>query len=228
VSLMDILAVAGVALGVVAVAPMLVWWLYSPTAGFRVGGEEDGGAIAVLLAERVSVAVFTDSKRSLEFENLRIAYDPDDVDLGKTRGAETVVTTDSNYPVAISFASKREVVAGHLQGAYFDYVARRPSFRVKLTTTLRARQEDLPYFARVFGSNSHTVERVVEFAASTDTVWTLPRSGLPIRPGESVVLQGVQSQEAVSCATKEGTAYGRVIEGLEDNRASPVQNSRPR
>jgi hypothetical protein len=229
VTFMDILAIVGVMLGIVAVAPMLVWWLYSPMAGFRVGGEELGGdGIAVPMAGRVPLAVFTDSKRRLEIENLRISYDPENVDLAKTKGAHTLITTDRRYPVALRFAGPRELVAGHLQGAYFDYMAKRPAFRVKLTTTLRARQEELPYWARVFGSNSRTVERIVEFTASKGAAWTLPESGLRLEPGESLEVEGVQSQEGASCATKKGTAYGRVIEILKDDIGSQPPNPDPR
>ena len=115
-------------LGLLSLPLMVLWLWYTPKISFRIGGDDLGTPIPLPLTGRVHFAVATRSKRTLQFDELRLSYDPDAVDLSKTKGATASFTTDSEYPAAIGFPGEREVVAGHLQGNYFDYAAKRPKF----------------------------------------------------------------------------------------------------
>src|SRR5712664_1661702 len=95
-------------LGLLSLPLMVLWLWYTPKISFRLGGDDLGTPIPLPPTGRVHFAVATHSKRTLHFDELRLSYDPDAVDLSKTKGATASFTTDSEYPAAIGFLGERE------------------------------------------------------------------------------------------------------------------------
>jgi hypothetical protein len=203
----------------VALIPLLVYFArsYLPKVSFRVGNMLVAEPINVPRNGRIHFAVFTESKRRIMMSGVWVEFDPDEVDLSKTKGAEQRLTTDGESPVALFFPEVRIVAKGHLQANHFDYQARKDAFRVNLVAYATVDVAELPWLLDMFGPKTLRVERTLRFSVSADPS-NIPELGLVLRPKEGMSVEGPQAQEAIWAKTdKAGTAV-KIIEFAEKEK----------
>ena len=209
--------------GLLALIPLgayfLHWKFYSPKPFIRVSGEQSGEPIQIPEKGRIFFAVSTKSHRKSVLCEVWVSFDPDEVDLSKTRGAEQRVTVDNKYPLALLFPEKRIIVKGHLQGNYFVCEAKKPEFSVKFIINSEIETTELPFLLNIFPARNLQAERIVRFKITQGYTTDLQRDGLVLLPKESVHLEGVQSQEEVYAATSKGIASLKIIEVVDSNKS---------
>lgn len=203
----------------VALVPLLAYFAraYLPKVLFRVGGEHQGDSIGVPKNGSVPFAVLTRSKRRVLLTGVWVAFDPDEVDLSKTKGAEQRITTDREFPVALFFPELRVVSRGHLQANYLDYHARNEAFRLKFTAYATLDAAELPWFLDMFGPKAFRAERMLHFSVATNA-HDLREYGLSVSPGESFSVEGPQAQQAVWAKTDKAGTTLRMIELVENGK----------
>lgn len=204
---------------ILALIPLLAYFARAHLAKvlFRVGGEQQGDVVSVPRDGTIPFAVLTQSKRRVLLSGAWVAFDPDEVDLSKTKGAEQRITTDRDFPVALLFPELRVVSRGYIQMNYLDYHAKRAEFRFKFTAYATLDAAELPSLLDMFGAKAFRTERMVRFSVAADA-HGLRENGLLVSPGESVSVEGPQAQQAVwAKADKEGTTL-RIIEFVEKEK----------
>lgn len=205
---------------VLGIVPLLGWWYFTPRIAFRVGGEENGSPIVMPLSGKILFATLASCCNTPELREVRVSFDPKAVDLSQTEGATLTLTGDSRFPTELVFEVNEEMAPEVLLGNYLRYQSKQSRFDVKISAVAQARQEDLPIWARIFGSNSVRLERIVQFQGSKDTRFELAKLGLPIKPKEKMIICGVQSQGEVDCIAPQGPATVSVMELLQGNKMS--------
>ena len=209
--------------GLLALIPLgayfLHWKFYSPKPFIRVSGEQSGDPIQIPEKNTIFFAVSTKSDRKSVLCEVWVSFNPDEVDLSKTKGAEQSVIVDNKYPLALLFPEKRIIVKGHLQGNYFDYKAKKPEFSAKFIINSEIETTELPFLLNMFPARKLRTERIVRFKVTQGYTADLKRDGLLLLPKESVHLEGVQSQEEVYAATSKGIASLKVIELIDDEKS---------
>lgn len=209
--------------GLLALIPLgayfLHWKFYSPKPFIRVSGEQSGDPIQIPEKSTIFFAVSTKSVRKSVLCGVWVSFNPDEVDLSKTRGAEQRVIVDNKYPLALLFPEKRIIVKGHLQGNYFDYEEKKPEFSAKFIINSEIETTELPFLLNMFPARKLRTERIVRFKVTQGYTVDLKRDGLLLLPKESVHLEGVQSQGEVYAATSKGIASLKVIELIDDAKS---------
>lgn len=201
------------------VAYFLHWRFYSPKPFVRVSGEQSGDPIQIPEKGKISFGVCTKSGCKSVLCEVWVSFNPDEVNLLKTRGAEQRVTVDNKYPLALLFPEKRIIAKGHFQGNYFDYEAINPEFSVKFIVDSEIEATELPFLLNMFPSRKLRTGRVVRFKVTPGYATDLKRDGLQLLPKESIHIEGVQSQEGVIAATSKGVGSIKVIELIDDDKS---------
>jgi len=209
-------------LGVLGISSLVVylirWKFYSPHLLFRVAGEQLGEPIKVNPIGQVPFATFTKSSKKIRVLGLWIYFNPDDVDLFKTRGAKKEMTVDRQFPMSIAFGEEKDVVKGTLQANYFKYQAKGNKFIVKFDGLSEINSTELPFLLDMFSPRKVRSTRTVTFEVDNNVVTDLKTHGLPLLPGEAMQTVGVQSQEGIwAVSDKEGTVI-EVMELVEDDK----------
>jgi hypothetical protein len=206
-------------LGILSLVVYLIHWkFYSPHLLFRVAGEQRGEPIKVNPIGQVPFATFTKSSKKIRVLGLWIYFNPDDVDLFKTRGAKKEMTVDRQFPMSISFGEEKDVVKGTLQANYFKYQAKGNKFIVKFDGLSEINSTELPFLLDMFSPRKVRSTRTVTFEVDKNVVMDLKTHGLLLLPGEAMQTVGVQSQEGVwAVGDKEGTVI-EVMELVEDDK----------
>ena len=209
-------------LGVLGISSLVVylihWKFYSPHLLFRVAGEQQGEPIKVNPIGQVPFATFTKSSKKIRVLGLWIYFNPDDVDLFKTRGAKKEMTVDRQFPMSIAFGEEKDVVKGTLQANYFKYQAKGNKFIVKFDGLSEINSTELPFLLDMFSPRKVRSTRTVTFEVDNNVVTDLKTHGLPLLPGEAMQTVGVQAQEGIwAVSDKEGTVI-EVMELVEDDK----------
>lgn len=201
------------------VAYFLHWKFYSPKPFIRVGGEQSGEPIQITERGDIFFAVSTKSGHKSLISEVWVSFDPDEVDLFKTRGAEQSSIVDNKFPFALLFSEKRIIVNAHLQGNYFDYEAKKPKFSVKFIINSEIDTTELPFLLNMFPARKMKTERVVKFKVTEEYTTNLQKNGLVLLPKESIHIEGVQSQSSWQAATSKGTGILKVREIVDDRKS---------
>ncbi len=210
-------------IGSIALIPLVVyflhWKFYSPKPFIRVGGEQSGEPIQITEMGDIFFAVSTKSGRKSLISEVWVSFDPDEMDLFKTRGAEKSSIVDNKFPFALLFSEKRIIVKAHLQGNYFDYEAKKPEFSVKFIINSEIETTELPFLLNMFTARKIRTERIVRFKVTQEYTANLQRDGLALLPKESMHIEGVQSQEAWYAAASKGKGILKVREIIDDKKS---------
>lgn len=91
------------------IAYCLHWWTYSPKPFLRIGGEKLGDTIPVTREGKVYFAYGTNSLKKSIISKVLISFDPEKVDLFKTKGITKEITVDHEFPMAIVFKDKKRL-----------------------------------------------------------------------------------------------------------------------
>lgn len=221
-SFMMKLTIISLIISLFAIIPLgvyfLHWIFYSPKPFIRVSGEQTGDPIQIPEKGKVFFAVSTESNLKTKLLEVWVSFNPDEVDLFKTKGAEQRGIVDSIFPFALLFPEQRIIIKGNLQGNYFEYEPKKLEFLVKFTTISEPEQAELPFLINMFPPRKIQIERIVKFQTVKGYTLDLQRNGLKLLPGEYVHLEGVQSQEAVYAATEEGVATLKVREIIDNQK----------
>lgn len=191
--------------------------LYSPKIFFRVGGEQSGEPIQVAENGREIFAVGTKSTRKIVLSEVLVCYNPDEVDISKTKGADTRITVDAKFPIALVYPERRVVTEKHLQANYFECVPKSPEFSVKLTAVASVDETEIPSLLDMFSPRKVRQERIVKFRVVKERVRDLRNTGLLMGPYEAMQIEGSQSKEAVWAQAEKGSAALKLIETVEKN-----------
>ena len=207
---------------VLAIIPLGIYFIqklfYSSKVFFRIGGEQAGEPIQIPENGRVDFAVSTELKHKIFISEVWVSFDPDQVDLFKTRGAEKRGTLEEQFPVAILFPDRRVIKKDNFQGNYFDYETKISEFLIKLTAISEIDETELPLILRMFPTSKISTELIVKFKVFKDIAFNLQKTGLMLRPNESLEVEGTQAQEAVMASSEKETAKLRVIEIIEKRK----------
>ena len=210
-------------ISLIALIPLLAyllhWKFYSPKPFIRVSGEQSGDPIHIPEKGNIFFAVSTKSDRKSVLSEVWVNFNPDEVDLFKTKGAEKRVTVDNKFPLAILFSEKRIIVKGHFQGNYFDYEAKKTDFSIKFIINSQIRTTTLPFLLNMFPARTMQREWIVRFKVIQGYTANIPRYGLALLPKESLHLEGIQSQGAMQAATSKGIGSLKVIELIGDKKS---------
>ncbi len=216
---MEEMTIISLVLAIVAIIPFGAYFVlklfYTPKVNFRISGEQTGDTIVVAKNGRVYIAVYTDSDKSLSIEEVWVQFNPDEVNLYKTSGAEQRTTLDKKFPVALLFSDKRAITKDHLQANYFDYEASGTQFTVKIIAEGRVDERQLPFLLDIYKPSYIYSERVVVFQSFGDVTNDIRRNGLKQYPKEVILIEGKQSQESVMAATDSGTATLKIYEAFD-------------
>lgn len=218
------LNVIAILISLVALIPLLAyllhWKFYSPKPFIRVSGEQSGDPIHIPEKGNILFAVSTKSDRKSVLSEVWVNFNPDEVDLSKTKGAEKRVTVDNRFPnefpLAILFPEKRIIVKGHFRGNYFDYETKKTDFSVKFIINSQIQTTTLPFLLNMFPARTMQREWIVRFKVIQGYTANIPRYGLALLPKESLHLEGIQSQGAMHAATSKGIGSLKVIELIGD------------
>ena len=214
------LSFISILIGSIALIPLLAyllhWKFYSPKPFIRVSGEQSGDPIHIPEKGSTFFVVSTKSDRKSVLSEVWASFNPDEVDLFKTKGIEQRITVDNKFPCALFFSEKRIMVKGHFQGNYFDYEARKPDFSVKFIIKSEIETTALPFLLNMFPARRIQRERIVRFKVIQGYTANLQRDGLAVLPKESVHLEGVQSQGEIHASTSKGL---KVIELINDKKS---------
>lgn len=210
-------------ISLIALIPLLAyllhWRFYSPKPFIRVSGEQSGDPIHVPEKGNILFAVSTKSDHKSVLSEVWVKFNPDEVDLFKTKGAEKRVTVDNKFPSAILFSEKRIIVKGHFQGNYFDYEVRKPDFSVIFIIDSQIQTTNLPFLLNMFPARIMQRERIVRFKVIQGYTANIPQHGLALLPKESLHLEGIQSQGAMHAATAKGIGSLKVIELIGNKKS---------
>lgn len=194
----------------------LHWWVYSPKLFIRIGGEKLGDPIPVAKEGRIDFACGTDSSRKSGILEVLVSFDPEKVELFRTKGVAKEITVDRKFPMAVVFRDKKEVVRKVLQTNFFDYQSRVDSFAVKITVISEIDPSSLPFLLTMFSPRKVRSEKIVRFLVKEGASMDLKTHGVIIGPKESMQVVGVQSQEAVWAATSKGEATVKIMEVFDE------------
>ena len=214
------LSFISISISLIALIPLLAyflhWKFYSPKPFIRVSGEQSGDPIHIPEKGSTFFAMSTKSDRKSVLSEVWASFNPNEVDLFKTKGAEQRITVDNKFPLALLFSEKRIMVKGHFQGNYFDYEARKSDFSVKFIIKSEIETAALPFLLNMFPARRIQRERIVRFKVIQGYTANLQRDGLAVLPKESVHLEGVQSQGEIHASTSKGL---KVIELINDKKS---------
>jgi hypothetical protein len=188
-----------------------------PKVSFRVGGLLLVEPIRVPKSGTINFAVFTESKRRVLLSGVWVEFDPDEVDLSKTKGAEHRITADSEFPVALFFPEIRIVSKGNLQANHITYQAMKEAFRIKLAAYAAVDVAELPWLLDMFGTKVFRADRLLRFSVSEDLRDLLELS-LAVLPGERMSIEGPQAQEEVWAKADNAGTTMKVIEVAEKDK----------
>lgn len=209
--------------GLLGLIPLVVyflhWRFYSPKPFVRVSGEQSGDPIQIPEKGKIFFGVCTKSSCKSVLCEVWVSFNPDEVNLLKTRGAEQRVTVDNKYPLALLFPEKRIIAKRHFQGNYFDYEAINPEFSVKFIIDSEIETTELPFLLNMFPSRKLRTSRVVRFKVTQGYTTDPKKDGLRLLPKESIHIEGIQSQEGVYAATSKGVGSLKVIELIDDEKS---------
>jgi hypothetical protein len=201
---------------IVALIPLLVYFArsYLPRVSFRVGDMLGSEPIHVPRSGSIRFAVLTELKKRVILSGVWVEFDPDEVDLSKTKGADQRLTADNEFPVALFFPEVRIISKGHLQANHFDYHTRKDAFRTKLVAYATVDIAELPWLLDMFGPKTFRIERTLYFLV-TDDPGKIPELGLLLRPGEAMSVEGPQAQEAIWAKADKPATKLKLIEFVE-------------
>ena len=209
----------GLVLALIAVLPIAAYFVlrmfYSPKIEFRVVGEQLGEPIPVPGTGSRFFAVSTRSNHRVELSEVLVAFEPDEVDLSATLGAEIRSTLDTTFPLALFFGAKRIVAKRLLQAIFFDHKAKTNEFRLRFTALANVDGSELPFLLDMFPTKTSRAERVVRFKVTEDAPHDPMNTGLMLRPHESMSVEGAQAQAAFWGTTDTPGTTMRVIETIE-------------
>lgn len=208
-------------LGILGAASILVYIVRAwsaPRLFCRVAGEQCGEPIPLVTGEgNIRIAIGTTTKRKAEVSLVSVSA-PDGVEISG-KDSQRVLTTDPEFPLAVEFRDARAVVRGHLQGLSASYKTQALSFALRVKAVAALREEEQGLLLDMFAPRKVRLERVVKFHVDPALKLTLQQSGLTIRPGEGLHLQGTQAQDAVWAASdKEGSKL--LVRELLDDEGS--------
>jgi hypothetical protein len=192
-------------LGALSIVVYLTRYLTAPRLFCRVAGEQSGEPIPLVAIEgSISFAIGTTTKRGVELLLVSVSA-TDEVEI-RSKDGERVLTRDHDFPFAVEFRDSRELARGHLQGLSVSYRAAASSFQLKIRMLAALKEEDLGFLLDMFSPRKVKRERIVRFRVDPSLKLTLQQSGLVLRPGEAVQVQGKQAQDAFwAAADKEGS-----------------------
>ncbi len=206
-------------LSVVALVPFIIYFIqryaYAPKFFFRVSGEQSGEPIIVPKEGEVMFAVSTKSRHRTFISEVWVYYNPDEVDLSKTEGAEKRVTTEQDYPVALFFSGTRILINMILQGFGWKHTAVSKNFSLKLIAYGQIDETEIP-FHDMFPARKLRSERLVRFEVRDEYQNDLKKNGLPLKPSESLQIEGLQAQSGMWAASDKPAAQLKVIELFKD------------
>lgn len=204
---------------IIALIPIVLYFIqryaYLPKLFFRVGGEQSGEPIIVRKEEKITFAVSTKSLHRVFISEVWVYFNPDEVNLSKTKDAEEKVTTDLDFPVALFFPGTRVVKDKILQGFSWMHVAHSQKFSLKLIAYGHIDEIELP-FRDMFPARSIYSERIIKFQVKADLPYDLKKQGLELVPGERIQIEGGQAQDAFNVVADNPTPV-RVIELFKKN-----------
>ena len=204
-------------IGVLPLAAYLVLRVfYSPRIEFRIAGEQLREPIPTPRTDSRYFAVSTRSSRRVELSEVWVAFEPDEVNLSETHGAETRSTLDAKFPLALFFGAKRVVARKLLQANFFDYEAKAGEFEVRFSAVANVDETELPFLLDMFPAKKFRAERIVKFGVRGEAPRNLIDSGLVLKPGEFMSVEGPQAQAAVWAATDIPGTEVRVIENVQE------------
>jgi hypothetical protein len=134
-----------------------------------------------------------------------------------------ILTTDPAFPYALEFHDTRGVTRNHLQGISVNYKTKTSAFELKIKTLAALREEEQGFLLDMFAPRKITSERIVGFRVDPNENLAPQQSGLMIRPGEALQVQGRQAQDAFwAAADKEGSKL-LIRELLDDQESGTSQ-----
>ncbi len=148
-----------------------------------------------------------------------VSFDSEELDIFQTKGAEQRITADNRFPLALLFTGRKIFVKGHFQGYFFDFEAKKPEFSVKFICHSEIEASELPFLLNMFPARKIRTEQVVKFKVIQNYVANLPKDGLALLPKESLHIEGVQSQGAMSAATSKGIGRLKIREIIDDKKS---------
>ncbi len=208
----------------VALTPLLIYFArsYLPKVSFRVGDMLGSEPIHVPRNGSIRFALSTESKKRVMLAGVWVEFDPDEVDLSKTKGAAQGITADNDFPVSLSFPEVRVISKGYLQANHFDYQARKDAFRTKLVAHATVDIAELPWLLDMFGPKTFRVEQTLRFLVADDPS-EIRELGLLLRPGEAMSVEGPQAEEAVWAKTDIAGTTLKIIELVEKHENKPKE-----
>jgi hypothetical protein len=202
---------------IVALIPIVAYLclqlFYKPKISIRVGGDQQGNKIINVLEKgEISFAICASTKFKTYISEIWVNFNNIEVDLSKTKGAETRITTERQFPVSILFSGLKTIKVGYLQANFFSYNSISENFSIKITVRVETDEADLPFLLTMFPSPKVIFERIVEFKVVKGMISDLNQLGLKLNPGESIQVEGVQSQEAVYVNSEKALSQIKIIE----------------
>lgn len=215
-----IVSIIALIISILALIPIAIYgiqrWMYSPKIIFRVAGEQNGEPIKTSHVGRINFAVSTKSSHKIILSEVFVGFSPDKVDLSKTKGAETRVDVNTEFPMTLLFPEKRTITKKHLQANYFDYETNNSEFLIKFTAFVNVDETEIPHVLDMFAPKKIRVERIVKFNVAKDN--ELFKKGLRLAPGESVLVEGSQAQEAVWAQSEKDSATVKIHEIVKKSK----------
>ncbi len=202
-------------LSVVALSPYILYliqrYVYAPKLFFRVSGEQSGEPIIVPKEGKIIFAVSTKSHHRTFISEVWVYFNPDEVDLLKTAGAEKRATMEQNFPLALFFSGTRAVKDMTFQVFFGDHEAIFPKFTLKLIAYGQIDETEIP-FHDMFPVRKLRSERLVRFEVQEEYQYDLMKRGFLQKPGETFQIEGEQAQYGIMAASDKQGGQLKIIE----------------
>lgn len=112
---------------------------------FRIGGEQSGEPIIVPKEGRIFFGISAESKLRSFVSEVWVYFDPGEVDLSKTKGAEKRTTVKLHYPIALYFSGTRVVKDKIFQGFFWEHQAISSKFTLKFIAYGQIDETETPF-----------------------------------------------------------------------------------
>lgn len=215
----------GVILAVLGLTPLAVYLaslFFAQTGIFlRVGGERQGEPIPVPPAGRIHFGVSTTSRRKITIEEVRVECNPVHVSLEAGPGLQVGSTLADDYSVGQLFTGPRMTTHSKVQGFFSPFKARNDRFNLRFVVYSKVDETELPFLLDMLGSRRQKTMRLVRFEVDrTRTKWEPRDHGIYLDPGEALMMEGPQAQEAIYAQADHADVQVEVRE-FEETKEGP-------